>query len=143
MEVLQQSQSIGNRAQIRWQFTGDSKRMKTPGDLAIFQQLLVADRKQRTTQGRKYRQLVFGPLGGGQRSTQSLDLCAIVNRAATDQQMGNASSFKGFDVGPRHVLLKTDEAAEQEADMTCLNRHQMFGLARPEAQRRRGCQSRF
>ena len=113
--------------------------MKTPGQLAIFQQLLVADRKQRTTKGRKYRELVFGPLDGGQRGTQSLDLCAIVKRAAADQQMGNAASFEGFDIGPCHVLLKTDEAAEQEADMTCLNRHEMLGLTRPEAQRCRGC----
>ena len=117
--------------------------MKTPGDLAILQQLLVADRKQRTTQGRKYRQLVFGPLDGGQRGTQGLDLRAIMKRAAADQQMGNAASFERFDVGPRHVLLETDEAAEQQADMACLNRHEMLRLARPEAQRRRGCQSRL
>src|SRR4029077_6858886 len=117
MESLQQSQSIDNRGQFPRQFAGDSKRMKTPSDLPILQQLLVADREQRTTQGRKYRQLVFGPLNGGQRGTQGLDLCAIVKRAAADQEMGNAASFEGSDVGSLHVLLKTDEAAEQKADM--------------------------
>src|SRR5262245_54439176 len=139
MKGLQQSQRIGNRGQFRRQFSRDSKRMKTPGQLAVLQQLLVADREQRTAQRGKYREFVFGPLDGGQRGAQSLDLCAIVNRPARDQELGNAASFEGVDVGSRHILLKTDEAAEQEADMTRLNRHEMLGLAWPETPRCRGC----
>src|SRR5262249_39702069 len=55
MEGLQQSQCIGNRGQFRRHLSGDSKRMKTPGQLAVLQQLLVADREQRTAQRGKYR----------------------------------------------------------------------------------------
>ena len=105
--------------------------------MAILEQLLIADREQRTPQRRKHRQLVVGPLDGRQRGAQGLDLCAIVKRPAADQQMGNAARFEGLDVGPRHVLLETDEAAEQQADMPRLDRHEMLRLARLEAQRRR------
>ena len=128
-------------AQIWRQFTGDAKRMKTPGELAILQQLFVADRKQRTAQRCKHRQLVFRPLDGGQRGAQGLDLRAIMKRAAADQQMGNAARFERLDVGPRHVLLEADEAAEQQADMARLNRHEMLRLAGPEAPRRSRRQS--
>src|SRR4029077_2938064 len=115
------------------QFIGDAKRMKTPGELAILQQLFVADRKQRNAQGCKYGQLVFRPLDGRERRAQGLDLRAIMKRAAANQQMRDAVRFQRFDVGPGHVLLEADEAAEQQADMARLNRYEMLRLAGPEA----------
>src|ERR1043166_5923541 len=114
--------------------------MKMTDAIAIFQHLLVANRKQRAPQGCKYRQLIFRPLDGRKGRTQSLDLCAIVKGAAADQQMWNSAGFESLDVGPRHVLLETDKSAEEQTDMARLNRHPMFRLARPKAERRCGCQ---
>jgi hypothetical protein len=114
--------------------------MKTADAMAIFQQLFIADRKQRSAQRRKHRQLVFRPLDGSQCGAQRLDLCAIVKGAAANQQMGNPARFESIDVRPRHVLLVADEPAEQQADMARLNRHEMLRFARPEAQSRSGRQ---
>ena len=46
--------------------------------MAILEQLLVANRKQRSPQRRKHRQLIVGPLDGRQRCPQRLDFAAIV-----------------------------------------------------------------
>src|SRR5262245_19761769 len=66
-----------------------------------------------------------------------------MKRPAAHQQMGDAARFKRLDVGPGHVFLEADEATEQQADMTRLNRHEVLGLTWHEAQRYRWCQSRF
>ena len=108
--------------------------MKTADPMAVFQQLFVADRKQRAAQSGKYRQLVFGPLDSSQSGAQRLDLRAIMKRAAADQQMSNAARFESFDIRPGHVLLVADKAAEQQADMARLNRHEMLRFIWPEAQ---------
>ncbi len=117
--------------------------MKTADPMAILQQLFVADRKQRTPQRCKYRQLVFRPLDGGQRGAQGLDLRAIMKRAAAHQQMGNPARFERLDVGPRHVFLEANEPAEQQADMARLNRHEVLRLAGPKAPRRSRRQRRI
>src|SRR5688572_15850642 len=125
MERLQQSEALANRREVRRQFIGDAKWMKSPDAMPIFQQIFVADRKQRPAQGCKYRQLVFRPLDSCKRRSQGLDLGAVMKRPAADQQMRDTARFEGFDVRPRHVFLVAGEAAEQETDMSRLNRHEM------------------
>ena len=76
-----------------------SKRMKdmTPESVSCrpaegggpLQQLLVADRKERSAQRREDRQLIVGPLDGSKRGANRLDLFTLVKRAAADETCGS------------------------------------------------------
>ena len=81
------------------------------------EQLLVADREQRAAQRREHRQLVVRPLDRGERGADRLDLLAIVERLAADQQVRDAARLERLDVRPRDVLAEADETPEQDADV--------------------------
>ena len=63
------------------------------------EQLLVADREQRAAQRREHRQLVVGPLDRRQRRAQRLDLLALVEALAADEQVRHAARLERLDVG--------------------------------------------
>ena len=81
---------VGRSVYRNW----DPKRMEMPELMAIFEQLLIADREQRSPQRRKHRQLIVWPLDGGERGAQRLDFAAIVKRPAADEQMRDAARFE-------------------------------------------------
>ena len=60
-----------------------------------------------------------------------------MKRAAANEQVRNAARFERLDVAARHVLVVADEPAEQQTDMTSLNRHEVLGFAGLEAFRAR------
>ena len=101
--------------------------------MAVFEQLLIPDREQRSPQRRKHRQLIVWPLDRRQRGAQRLDFAAIVKRPAADEQMRDAARFERAHVRPRHVLSEADEPAEQQADVPRLDRNEVFRLAGLEA----------
>ena len=104
-----------------------------PELMAILEQLLIPDRKQRPPQRRKHRQLIVWPLDRRERGAQRLDFAAVVKRPAADQQMLDAARFERAHVRPRHVLSEADEPPEQQADVPGLDRNQMLFLAWLEA----------
>ena len=98
--------------------------------MAILKQLLIADRKQRAPQRRKHRQLIVRPLDGRERGAQRLDFRAIVKRPAAYQQMGNAARLERLDVQAASCPVpEADESAEQQADVTRLDRDEALCLA--------------
>ena len=97
--------------------------MESAGDAVVLEQLFVADREQRAAQRREHRQLIVRPLDRHQRGPQRLDLVAIVKRLAADEQVLHAARLERFDVGARDVLAEAHEAAEQDADVTRLQRN--------------------
>ena len=94
----------------------------------------VPRRRSRTARraAREHRQLIVGPLDRHQRRAQRLDLLAVVERPAADEQVADAARFERVDVRPRDVLAVADEAPEQDADVARLDRHR----------RRRACRAR-
>ena len=86
------------------------------------QHLFFADGKEWPSQRREHRQRVVGPLDRGERRPERVDLFALVKGLATDQQVGQPARFERLHVGARHVVLKVDEAPEEQADVAGLNR---------------------
>ncbi len=97
--------------------SGTRNGWKRAAEVAILEQLLVADREERPAQRGEDRQLIVGPLDRHQRRAQRLDLLAIVERRAADEQVPDAARLERLDVRPRDVLAEADEAAEQDADV--------------------------
>ena len=87
-----------------------------------FQQMLIVDGEQRAFQRSEHRQLVVGPLDGGERRAHRLDFFAAVERLAADEQVRNAARFDRVDVRPRHVVAEADESPEENRDVLRLNR---------------------
>ena len=85
--------------------------------MPVLEQRLVVDREERAAQRREHRQLVVGPLDRRERRAHRLDLLAIVERLAADEQVRHAARLERLDVRPRHVVAEVEEAAEQEADV--------------------------
>ena len=79
------------------------------------EQLLFAEREERPAQRGEHRQRVVGPLDGGERGPQRVDLLAFVERLAADEQVRHAARLERLDIRSRHVVLVVDETAEQEA----------------------------
>ena len=137
MELLQQTQRIGDRHQLRRRFAGERELLagvpaELPGNperveraepVPELEQMLVVHGEQRTLQRREHRQLVVGPFDGGERRPNRLDFLAAVERLAADQQMRNPARLDGVDVRPRHVVAEADEAPEQHGDVPRLQRH--------------------
>src|SRR2546425_744723 len=113
------------------------KRMEAPETMAVVEQLFVADREERSPQRRENGKFVVRPFDRRQRGAQRLDLGAVVKRAAANEQVRNAARFERLHIAAGHVFVVADEPAEQQADMTSLNRHEVFGFARLEAFRTR------
>src|SRR5262245_17179020 len=80
-------------------------------------QLFIANREERTPQRREHRQLIVGPFDCGKRRANRLDLLALVEGLAADEDVRNAACLERLDVAARHVRLPADEAAEQQTDM--------------------------
>ena len=105
MQLLQQSQRVGDRHQVRRRLTGErqiptgiaaelfrhAERMEGAEPVTELEQLLVVDREERALERREHRQLVVGPFDGGERRAYRLDLFAAVKRLAADEQMRNAA----------------------------------------------------
>ena len=136
MQPLQQPQRLGDRPQVRnlvrrvlVEDLRHAKRMEdAAGEPLVrraaemvrpLEQLLVPNRKERSTQRRKHRQLIVRPLDRGERGAQGLDLFALVERAPADQDVRDAARLERLDVGARDVGLPADEAPEQQADVLC------------------------
>ena len=60
--------------------------------------VLVVDREERSLQRREHRQLVVGPFDGGERRANRLDLLAVVERAAADEQVRQPARLDRVDV---------------------------------------------
>src|ERR671911_2683734 len=107
--------------------------MKRAELVAIFEQLFIPNREQRTPQRREHRQLIVGPLDRRKRGAQRFDFAAIMKRTAADEQMRDTARFERSHVRPRHVLSEADEAAEQQADVSGLDWDEAFTFDRAKA----------
>ena len=116
------SRSVVERLRDRLQPLGQilrhAIRVKRSRDRVVLEQLFFADREQRTMQRGIDRQLVLGPLDRGQRGANRIDLLALVEGLAADQQVRNAARLERLDVLARDVLAEVQEAPEQQADVT-------------------------
>ncbi len=101
----------------------NSKRMKATGQMVILEELFVTDGEQRPPQCGKHRQLIVGPFNRHQRGAKRLDLFAIVEGLAADEQMSNATRFERIDVRARDVLPVADKPPKEDTDVAWLERH--------------------
>src|SRR4030095_10204819 len=115
--------------EMRRQRLRNAERMKAPGQMVKVEQLLVADREERSAQRRKHRTLIVPPFDCRERRANGFDLLAVVERLATDEQLANAARFERLDVLPRDVFAVADKPAEQEADMARLERYPEFRVS--------------
>ena len=122
MQLREERQRVAHGFEMERQRLGDAEGVKAPRELVVLEQFLVADRKQRSAQQRKYRQLIVGPFNRHQRGAQRLDLLAVMERPAADEQVTNAARFERVDVRTRHVGAIAEEATEKQADVARLNR---------------------
>ena len=67
--------------------------------VAILEQQVVGEREERAAQRGIDRQLVVGPLDGAERHAQRVDLLALVERLAADEQVRHAARLERLDVG--------------------------------------------
>ena len=79
---------------------------------------LVAEREERPAQRGKDLQLVIGPFDRGESIAESDDLLAIMERAPTHENVGDAPGFQRTDVGPRDVRPEIAEPAEENGNVT-------------------------
>ena len=101
---------------------------------AVLEQQLVGHGEERAAHGREHRQLVVGPLDGGERGAHGLDLLARVEGLAADEQVRDAVRLERLDVVARHVAAPAVEAAEEDADVARGEGHAYFAGGRgPEA----------
>ena len=69
------------------------ERVERAEPMPELEQLLVVDREERALERREHRQLVVGPLDGGERRAHRLDFFAAVKRLAADEQVRDAARF--------------------------------------------------
>ncbi len=72
--------------------------MHAPCEAPVLEQRFVADREERSSQRPEHRQLIVRPLEGGERRAHRLDLLALVERLAADEQMRDAARFERLHV---------------------------------------------
>src|SRR5688500_84675 len=84
----------------------DPERMERAETMPVFEEMRVLDREERPLERREHRELVVGPLDGGERRPHCLDLFAIVERLAADEQMRNSARFDRVDVTARDILAE-------------------------------------
>jgi hypothetical protein len=125
MQSLQQLQRLHDRLQmrqrrrVRW----NPERMESGREPPLpVEQLFVAHRKQRSSQGREHRQLVVGPLDRGECRPDRFHFFAVVKRLAADEYMIHAARFERLRVRHGHVLAEADEPPEEDADVPGGNR---------------------
>ena len=132
MEHTQGLERFGDRREMRRNILGHVIGVKCVplGHLAhagvVLEQILVAKREQRTTQGREHGQLIFRPLDRRKRRPEGVDLLAFVKRLAPNQQVRHATRFEGVNVTARDVVLKGDKASEQQAHVAGADRARRF-----------------
>src|SRR5512138_1283871 len=111
--------------------------------MTILQQFLIADREERSAQGRKDRQLIFRPFDGGEGGAQGFDLGTIMKGATAHKQMRNAAGLECLDVRAGHIFLVADETAKQHTDMPGLNWYEALRFTGPKTQCGAGRQRSF
>ena len=98
---------------------------------AVVEQHVVAEGEQRAAQRPEHRQLVVRPLDRGERRAQRLDLLALVEALAADQQVRQVARLERLHVRPRdveHAFVRPRvEAPEQQADVARLDRRALGG----------------
>ena len=102
------------RVQMR---TSKPLRRRQTESMRPFEERLVSDGEERSSQRREHRQLVVGPLDRGKRRADGLDFLPLVKRLAADEHVRDRACFECFDVRSCDVVLPADEAAEQKADV--------------------------
>ena len=100
--------------------------MKRAEAVTELEQRLVIDGEQGSLERRKHRQLIVGPFDRGERGADRLDFLAPMKRLPADEQMRDTARFDGVHVLARDVLAEADEPAEQQRDVTRLERHSPF-----------------
>ena len=102
--------------------------MQRAGRGAKAQQRAVVEREQRAAQRGEDRQLVVGPLDRAERVAQRLDLLALVERSALDQDVRDMTRLQRAHVGARDVAAISAEAPKEHADVARLDRDALLGL---------------
>ena len=102
----------------------------------VGEQHVVAEREQRAAQRAEDRQLVVRPLDRGERGAQRLDLLALVEALAADEQVRQAARLERLHVGPRHVDRRPVEASACRSGGTA-GRRRAPGSARARSGRSR------
>src|SRR6185369_7374634 len=95
--------------------------MQPSAALSILKQYLVVDRKQRTAQGSKHRELIVWPLDRCQGGPQRLDFVAFVVGPAADQHVRYAASFQRLRVRSGRVVAVVVKTPEKNADVMGLH----------------------
>ena len=123
----QERERLADRLQALGQILGDVERMEPVARMRVpvLEQRLLPDREQRAPQRRIHVQRIVGPLDGRERRAQRLDLLAIVERPAADEQVRDVARLERVHVRPRDVVGELDEAAEEDADVPRLDRHEL------------------
>src|SRR5690242_17987512 len=102
--------------------------MKSASEMVVLEQVLVADREERTSQRGEHRQLIVWPFDRGQGRAQGFDLLAIVKRLAADEQVLHSARVERIDVWARHVVAVAEKAAEENADVPGLQADEPVGM---------------
>ena len=106
VQIAQQRQRRGDLAQRLGRVGRQFQRLErpeVPRARAVVEEHVVAEREQRAAQRPEHRQLVVRPLDRGERRAQRLDLLALVEALAADQQVRQAARLERLHVGPRDV----------------------------------------
>ena len=149
VQPLQRAEGVGDRHQRRDRLAGQrellagvaaelerhAERMEGAEAVAELEQRLVVDREERSLQRREDRQLVVGPFDRGERRANRLDLFAVVESAAADEQVRQPARLDRVDVAAGQVLAEADEAAEQDRDVPRRRRRRAAPRRRPAARR--------
>ena len=115
IQVAQRPQRVSDGGQLLGRVLGHVERPEAAIARVPRQQLLFGHGEERAAQGREHAQTVVGPLDRGQRGAQRVDLFALVEGLAADEQVRQPPRFERVDVRPRDVVLEVEEAAEQQA----------------------------
>ena len=88
---------------------------------------VVRQREEGPAQRREDGELVVGPLDGRERVPHGADLLALVERAAADEDVGDAPRLERAHVGAGEVVAEALEALEEEAHVARVDGHGLVG----------------
>jgi hypothetical protein len=103
--------------------------VEAPHPVAKGEQAVVAQREKGSPESGEHRELVVGPLDGGERIPERQDLLAGVEGAAAHHHVRDAPPLQGPHVGTGQVAAEAGEAAEEQADVARLQRNPRVALA--------------
>ena len=113
-QIAQHAQRVGERLELRATCVGHVEGTEAVAERVPGQHVFFGNGEERSAQRREHRQRIVGPLDRRERRAQRIDLLALVEGLAADEQVRHAARLERLHVGARHVGRVVDEAAEQQ-----------------------------